>query len=223
MMRAMRQAALLAGKDLRIEASTRRTAGLVVVLGVLAVVVLGAGLGAERRGAAPAAALWVAYLFSGVLCFEKTMAVERLDGAMAALLMAPVGRGAIYAAKLIANLLLMLCVAAVITAAGVLFLGFDLSAAPGQFALITLMGMTGFAAIGTLLAAATGSSRLEGGLLALTAFPLALPLVMLCAQLTLRVFRDGVPCEAGDYAMLAAFDAVFVTAGWLLFEWVVEP
>jgi len=223
MMRVLRQIALLAGKDLRIEAGSGRTLGLVVVLGLLVVVVLGLGLGAERRGAAPAAVLWVAYLFSGVLCFEKTMAAERTDGALTALLLAPVDRGVIYLAKLTSNLVLMAGAAGVITIAGVVFFSFDLSAAPLEFAAITLLGMIGFAATGTLMAAATGSSRLEGGLLALMALPLALPLVMLCAQLTLRVFRDGGACGAADYATLAAFDAVFLTVGWLLFEWVIEP
>lgn len=57
----------------------------------------GAGLGpAARRGSAAATAvLWVAYLFAGVLCFEKTMAVERQDRALTGLLLAPVDRGVI--------------------------------------------------------------------------------------------------------------------------------
>ena len=45
MTRAMSQVATLVAKDLRIEARSRQTVGLVVVLGVLVVVVLGLGLG----------------------------------------------------------------------------------------------------------------------------------------------------------------------------------
>ena len=33
------------------------------------------------------AVLWVAYLFAGVLCFDKTMGLERQDGALAGLLL----------------------------------------------------------------------------------------------------------------------------------------
>jgi heme exporter protein B len=221
----IRQVGLLVAKDLRIEARTRQTVGLVVVLGVLIVVVLGLGLGTQHQGAglAATAVLWTAYLFSGVLCFEKTMAVERGDAALAGLMMAPIDRSVIFAAKFASNLALMACVATVITFAGVLFFGFDLSAAPGQFVLIISLGMVGFAAIGTLFSAMVSSSRLQGGLLALTVFPLALPLVISSTQLLLRVFRDGEPACGQALAVIIAFDMIFLTASWVLFEWVLEP
>jgi heme exporter protein B len=222
----IRQVGLLVAKDLRIEARTRQTLGLVVVLGVLIVVVLGLGLGTQQQGGAGLAAtavLWTAYLFSGVLCFEKTMAVERGDAALAGLMMAPIDRGVIFAAKFASNLALMVCVATVITFAGVLFFGFDLSAAPGQFVLIIGLGMVGFAAVGTLFSAMVSSSRLQGGLLALTVFPLALPLVISSTQLLLRVFRDGEPAGGQALAVIVAFDVIFLTASWVLFEWVLEP
>ena len=108
---ALQQFALLVAKDLRIEARSRQTIGLVIVLGVLVVTVLGLGLGTSNvAGFSATAVLWVAYLFSGVLCFEKTMAVERNDGVLAALLMAPLDRGLIYLGKLTSNLALMLAV-----------------------------------------------------------------------------------------------------------------
>jgi heme exporter protein B len=226
MTRAIRQVALLVAKDLRIEARTRQTLGLVIILGVLIIVVLGLGLGAQNGGAglAATAVLWTAYLFSGVLCFEKTMGVERGgDAALAGLMMAPIDRGVIFFAKLSSNLALMICVATVVTGAGVLLFSFDLSAAPVQFAAIMSLGMIGFAAIGTLFSAIVSSSRLQGGLLALTIFPLALPLVIASTQLLLRIFRDGERAGGQALAVIVAFDAIFLAASWVLFEWVLEP
>ncbi|MFO8015046.1 MAG: heme exporter protein CcmB, partial [Phycisphaerae bacterium] len=152
MSRVLRQTVWLTAKDLRIEARGRQTVGLVTVLGVLIVTVLGLGLGPQRRaaGADATAILWVAYLFAGVLCFEKTMSVEREEGALAGLLMAPVDRGVIYLSKLLSNLVLMLGLAAVITPVAVLLFGFDLSAAPLGFAVVMAISMVGFAAVGTL-------------------------------------------------------------------------
>ena len=226
MTRAMSQVVALVGKDLRIEARSRQTVGLVVVLGVLVVVVLGLGLGGSGAGGSAFAAtsvLWVAYLFSGVLCFEKTMGIERGDAAMAGLLMAPLDRGLIFVAKLVSNLVLMVAVACVVTPAGMLLFGFDLSAAPWTFVLVIGLAMTGFAAIGTLFSAVVSSSRLQGGLLALVVFPLALPLVITSTQLMLRVFRDGEAVGGQGLAVLVAFDVIFVVASWLLFEMVLEP
>ncbi len=224
MTRAIQQVGLLVGKDLRIEARSRQTVGLVVVLGILIVVVLGLGLGTQQgAGASATAVLWTAYLFSGVLCFEKTMGVERADAALSGLMMAPVDRSVIFFAKLISNLALMACVATVVTFAGVLFFSFDLSAAPWQFVGVMSLGLLGFAAIGTLFSAVVSSSRLQGGLLALTVFPLSLPLVISSTQLLLRIFRDGERAGGQALAVIVAFDAIFLVASWVLFEWVLEP
>lgn len=225
MTRVLRQIALVSGKDLRIEARSRQTLGLVVVLGVLIVVVLGLGLGPQQvaSGMAATAVLWVAYLFGGVLCFEKTMAVERHDGALAGLMLAPIDRGVIYAGKLVSNLALMVALALVVTPVAVVMFGFDLSAAPFGFAAIMAGGFIGFAAIGTLFAAAVSSSRLQGGLLALVVFPVSLPLVITSTQMMMRLFGDGEPLGMTGVPVLVAFDAIYLVVSWLVFELILEP
>jgi heme exporter protein B len=222
---AIGQIALLAAKDLRIEARGRQTIGLVVVLGVLIIVVLGLGLGAGRpvSGFAATAILWVAYLFGGVLCFEKTMSIERNDDALAGLLMAPIDRGVIFAAKLLANLALMAALAAVITPVALVLFRFDLSAAPLEFAVVMALGMVGFAAVGTLFAASVSSTRLAGGLLAMLVFPLSLPLVIISTQMMRGLFEAGKPLSGPGLAMLVAFDLIFLATSWLVFELVLEP
>jgi heme exporter protein B len=221
----LRQIGIMTAKDLRIESRSRQTVGLVTVLGILIVVVLGLGLGAQNNVAAfsATAVLWVAYLFSGVLCFEKTMAVERNDAVLAALLMAPVDRGAIYLSKLASNLILMFAVAAIVTPAGILFFGFDLSPAPFVFAAVMLLSILGFAAVGTLFAAVVSSTRLQGGLLAMMVFPIALPLVIASTQMMVHTFRDGQSPGVTGIGILLAFDLIFLTVSWLVFEWVLEP
>jgi heme exporter protein B len=222
--RVLRQIGLLAAKDLRIEARSRQTLCLVVVLGILVIVVLGLGLGTDERLAPyqATAILWVAYLFGGVLSFEKTMSVERQDGALAGLLLAPVDRGVIFAAKLLTNLALMLALAAAVTPVAIVLFDFDLSAAPGAFVTVMLLGMLGFAAVGTLFAAVTSSSRLAGGLLAIVVFPICLPLVITSTRLMIGVFRDGKELGGEGLAILAAFDAVYLVVSWLGFERVLE-
>ncbi|MHC4979939.1 MAG: heme exporter protein CcmB [Planctomycetota bacterium] len=225
MTRALRQVALLMAKDLRIEARGRQTMGLVVVLGILIIVVLGLGLGAGRpiSGFGATAILWVAYLFAGVLCFEKTFAVERSDDALAGLLAAPVDRGVIYLAKLLTNLVLIFALAVVITPVAIVLFRFDLSAAPISFAVVMLLGITGFAAVGTLFSAAVSSTRFQGGLLAMLVFPLSLPVVIVSTQLMRTVFEKGETLGGQGLATLGAFDIIFLVMSWLVFELVLEP
>ena len=223
--RTFSQVACLVAKDLRIEARNRQTIGLVAVLGILIVTVLGLGLGTQSNVSAfsATAVLWVAYLFAGVLCFEKTFAVERNDSVLAALLMAPIDRGVIYIAKLLSNLVLIVLVAAVVTPAGVLFFGFDLSSAPLTFAGVMALSIVGFAAVGTLFSAMISSSRLQGGFLAMMIFPITLPLVLVSTQLMMRTFRDNLPVSGSAIGVLVAFDLIFLTVSWLVFEWILEP
>jgi heme exporter protein B len=225
MTRAIDQFGMLVAKDLRIESRSRQTLSLVVVLGLLIIVVLGLGLGATNNvaGFSATAVLWVAYLFSGVLVFEKTMAIERSDSALAGLLMAPLDRGVIYLAKLAGNLALMLAVALVVTPAGILFFGFDLSKAPLTFCVVMLLSLIGFAAVGTLFSALVSSTRLQGGLLAMMVFPVTLPLVVASTQLMLRIFRDGASIGGGAVGIVIAFDAMFLAVSWAVFEYVLEP
>lgn len=225
MTQVIRQIALVSGKDLRIEARSRQTLGLVVVLGILIVVVLGLGLGPQQvtSGMSATAVLWVAYLFGGVLCFEKTMAVERHDGALAGLMLAPIDRGVIYAGKLLSNLALMAVLALVVTPVAVVMFGFDLSAAPFGFAAIMSGGFVGFAAVGTLFAAAVSSTHQQGGLLAMVIFPVSLPLVIATTQMMMRLFGEGDPLGGTGLAVLIAFDAIYLVVSWLVFELILEP
>jgi heme exporter protein B len=222
---ALAQLGMLAAKDLRIEARGRQTLSIVLVLGVLIVVVLGIGLGAGRPvdGFQATAILWVAYLFGGVLCFEKTMDVERRDDALAALLMAPIDRGVIYLAKLVTNITLMAGIALVVTPVAVLLFRFDLSAHFWGFALVMALGIVGFAAVGTLFAAAASSTRLQGGLLAMLVFPLCLPLVIASTQMMRDLFQGAGTLNTAGLALIAGFDILVLTVGWLVFELLLEP
>ncbi len=220
-----RQLACLVFKDLRIEARSRQTLGLMVMLGVLVVVVLALGLGPQQvqSPALATSVLWVACLFGGVLCFEKTMAIEREDGALAAVLLAPVDRGVLYLAKLISNLLLMAVLALVVMPVAVVLLQFDLGPHLGWFVALMALSFVGFAALGTMLAAATGGSRLQGGLLAIVVLPACLPLIVTTTQLSVRMFAEGLAPTASALGVLIAFDAIFLVVCWLVFELVVEP
>jgi heme exporter protein B len=118
---------------------------------------------------------------------------------------------------------LMLAVAAVITPVGILFFHFDLSSHFGGFLGIMGLSMLGFAAVGTLFAAVVSSSRLQGGLLAMVVFPLTLPLVVTSTRMTAQLYMGGGGADGKAFAVLLAFDLIFLVVSWIAFEWVIEP
>src|SRR5579863_337591 len=92
------------GKDLRLELRGGRSTLALVVLSLLILVVMVFALdysGGARSGAA-VGALWVALVFSGMLGATGALTAEAENGCLLGLLMSPVDRAVLYAAKLAA-------------------------------------------------------------------------------------------------------------------------
>ncbi len=117
----------------------------------------------------------------------------------------------------------MLALVVVITPVGLVLFRFNLSDHPYGFAITMSLGMLGYAAIGTLFSAATSSSSLQGGLLAMLVFPLTLPVVITSTLIMKQLFREGGELNLNGLAILAAFDIVALVGSWIVFELVLEP
>ncbi|MEX2217747.1 MAG: heme exporter protein CcmB [Phycisphaerales bacterium] len=225
-MRALADTLLLVRKDLLIEARARQGVVLATALGVLTVGLLAGGLGGGggAPGARVGAVVWAAYLFGGVLIFERTMAAERADDAVSAVLLSPVARGAVYAGKLLTNLVLLLALAAVVTPVGLVLMSAGVAGvgAAAELAWAVVLGLVGLAAAGTLLSGALSAGRLGGGALALLVLPLCAPLVLASTVQVMSVMGAGPAGGPPAGAVVVALDVLFIVTGWLLYGVVLE-
>ncbi len=221
-----RQLGALVARDLRAELRTREVLATTVVFPLLVLLVFRfafeVGDAVGLRAAAPGV-IWASALFASILSLTRSFATEREDDRLHGLLLAPVDRGTIYLAKLFANLLFLLLVQAVTLAAFALF--FNVSLLPGLRTLlpVVLLGSVGISAVGTLFAAMSVNTRAREALLPLLLFPALTPVLLAVLEYTRRSL--GAAPDGGGarwMATLIAYDLVFVTAGWLLFEHVVE-
>jgi heme exporter protein B len=80
----------------------------------------------------------------------------------------------------------------------------------------------GFAALATLFAAIAVRTRAREVLLPLLLLPLLVPLLIGAVSATRAMLEGGLAAAGDGLAVLAAFDVVFVVAGWLLFTYVVR-
>jgi len=211
-------------KDLRIEWRTRESLASVFVLGVLLLVVFTVAHDPEPE-AAPAlapAVLWVAFVFTGLLGVQRGFLLERENDCMSGLLSAPIDPAAIYAGKLLANVVLLGVTQAVVVPLVGLFLHVDLwGVLPGLVAVLGL-GNVGFASLATLFAAVATRTRAREVMLPLLLLPLLVPLLIGAVTATRAVLAGGLGAARDGIAVLVAFDVVFVVAGWLLFAYVVR-
>ncbi|HXG50761.1 MAG TPA: heme exporter protein CcmB [candidate division Zixibacteria bacterium] len=169
------------------------------------------------------ALLWLAFMFTGTLGLAQLFQPERDAGCLEALLLSPMDRGAFYFAKVCFTLILMVLVEiVVIPLFWILFNLESWTPVPLLF-LVTLLGTVGFCVLGTLFAAVTLRARAKELLLPLVLFPLMIPVILATIRCMEDVLRTG---ELGDGApwlrLLLGFDVIFLTAGILIFDRVLE-
>jgi len=212
----IRGAWLIAKKDLTVEARSRELAYTTLFFAVACVLVFAFAF-VDSDGnpipGAPAGILWVAVAFSGTLALGRTFERERQSETLRALLLAPIERAAVYLGKLLALLLLMLCVEAVIVPLIGFLFGAPIGAAPWLLAGLLLAGTVGFAAVGALFAAMLGRARSRDVLLPVLLYPITVPVVIAGVQGTQALFAAEPHFNSASVwlSMLVFFDAVFVT------------
>lgn len=208
-------------KDLLCEWRSRDRLPAMLVFSLLTVMVLRFSQPPGQASAGAPGLLWVAYVFAAVLGMNRGFALELENEALSGLALAPVDRGWIYLGKTLANGLL-LAVAQLTTAVcfAVLF-DVDLLAVALPFLGVALLGAVGLAAAGTLFAGISVRTRYREVMLPLLLFPLLVPLLVGAVQATADLLA-GEPVHAGAIQLLAVYDAVFLIASFLLFEYVLD-
>ena len=220
-------------KDIVTELRAKQVLPTMIVLGMLIVWILRivSEAASIERTVMASAALWIAFLFAGLLVQERSFAVEQQQDCINALLLTPVDVGTIFLSKLFVNVV-MLCIFEIIIVPVVLF-SFQLSIPDRWPALIgvLLLGNIGISSIGTLFSATV---QFSSSLLSIIVLVVLMPM-MIPATFTLLLIFGAVPKEltgtgalafVGDFntavGYLIAFDVVFTAAGWLLFGFVVQ-
>lgn len=216
-----RIAAILA-KDMLVELRTRQALLSMTLFSVLTVLLLAFAFEPTREETKfiGPGLLWIAFAFSGTIGLEHTLAVEREMGGMEGLLLAPMDRGVIYVAKLMANTLFMLLAEILTLPFFVVFFNADVVPMLPRLFLLNFVGTLGFCSVGTLLVAVTAKTRLKGVILPVLLFPVTVPVLLAAVEGTGAIFR-GEPI-ATPFKILVAFDLVFVTASFLTFGYALE-
>ncbi len=222
-MTVLRQAVAVAGKDLRIEVRGRYALGAVLPFAGTLLIAFGLSLGPGRallQQTAPGL-LWLAVLFASVLSIRRAYQAEGEDGALDGLALAPVDRAAIFLGKAaaVAVQLWALEVAIVLLVAGLF--GLSLGGSPLTLVAAFLLGTIGLSAVGSLFGVLEESPRAREAIVPLLVLPLATPILLAGVKAT-AIATAGRGGAGSWLGLLAAFDAVFLAAGTLVFGYLVD-
>jgi heme exporter protein B len=167
--------------------------------------------------------LWVTFTFAGILALSHSFVIEKDGECMQGLLLAPIDPGAIYLGKMLSNLTMMLGVEVILVPLSSLLFNYPISGKLPQLAAVLGVSTLGFAGVGTLLGAMTSRTRRAEVLLPLLLFSICVPIIIAAVQTTKVVMRGSPLSDAREWFIISiAFDAIFVTASYLTFEFVVE-
>ncbi len=218
--------AALTRKDLRVEARSRDTLPPMLAFAFTVALVLAFTLPDATRASAKVVAgfLWITVLFAGLIGFARTFEVEREEGALDALLLAPLDRSGIFFSKATANLIFLALVEVFLVPVFGLFFALDLSSWL-MLALVIVLVDIGFVTVGTLFASLASQTRSRELILPILALPVLVPAFIAGVELSANLFAgaglDAIAAR-GWFGILLFFDAVFLVVGALGFEFVID-
>ena len=218
-----RTAIAIAWKDLRAELRSRETVLGMAVFALLSVLLFSFSLELDKGGreASASGVLWVTLIFAGTLGLGRSLSRERDQNNLDGLMLLPTDRSAIFFGKLISNFVTMGAVAVLLLPFVSILL--DTSFFRPLFAVILILGILGYAGVGTLIASISVYSRGREVLLPVLLLPIALSILIPAVRAT-RGLLQGIPFDEMVvwFNLLFATNGIYLTLAYMLFEYVVE-
>ena len=211
-------------KDLRLEGRSRYAVNALGMFVAATLVLVLFAVGNQPVGErVQAALLWIVVVFAAAVGMGRAFVAEEERGTTLLLQLHAPG-SAVYAGKLLFNVLLIGAMVALAGAGFWLLLGLDVRS-PGLFWAVLGLGSLGLAGATTLLSALIARTGGSGPVLAVLAFPLLIPLLLsgvVATQRALLVGPEGGAWAASvdELVALFAYAGATVTASVLLFDYV---
>jgi heme exporter protein B len=219
-----RDASLVAGKDLRIEARSRVATNQIAPFAVLVLVLFAFALDPDRGVLARAAPglFWVAVLFASLLAIQRSFAIESADNARDGLRLSGLDPAGIFLGKAGAVALQLLALELLLGAFVVLLYDVELRGAV-LIAVTAVTATAGLAAAGTVYGMLSAGLRVRETLLPLLLLPVVAPVLLGATRATEAALDIGTAAEAWPWVrLLGVFAVIYVTFGVLAFGTLLE-
>jgi heme exporter protein B len=167
--------------------------------------------------------LWLAIMSSSTLLLAQSFQQEVEAGAIEGLILLPVPPAALYYAKALANLLLLLFLGLVMLPVSAVLFDLSWSGSLLQLLLVIALGSAGIVAPGTLYAAMTARLSSQQVVLPLLLFPLVVPPILAAVKATDLILEgDAMNQLPAWLGLLVAFDAIYWSLSGVLFGKVLD-
>jgi heme exporter protein B len=213
-----RDALLVAGKDLRIEARSRVALWQVLPFALLVLLLSAFALGpssAVLKSAAPGL-FWLAVLFSTVLATQRSFAIESGEGTRDGLRLSGIDPAGIFLGKA-AAIAVQLAVLQVVLWGGLTLL-FGVRVHTAWLAVAaSLLATVGLSSAGVIYGALSAGLRVRETLLPLLVLPIVAPVLLAGSRAWSAALSGPVSAGTGWLRVLGPFAAVYLVVGVVLY------
>jgi heme exporter protein B len=220
----IRAAGILLGKELRLEFRSRELLSATIIFALVVVVLFSFAFdptASESRRFGPGL-LWIAFLFAGSLMLNPSFSREQANETLDALRLAPISPFAILLGKMLANFIFMSLAEFILVPVFAVLYNISLAGIVGRLVLVLMLGTVGLTVTGTVFSAVSAHARMRELLLPLLLLPILTPLLIAAVESSASLFQEQPALDATWVAFLAGFDIVFLTASWLLCDYLLE-
>ena len=211
-------------KDIVIEWRNKETVSSMFMFGVLTLVIFNYAFdptGMDRSLISPGV-LWVAFTFAGIIGLNRSLSMEIDNECLQGLLLAPLTRGDLYLGKVASNFAFMMTAELLMFPPFVILNNLRISVQLLEIAGVAVLGTLGFVAVGTILSTISAHTRMKEVILAILQIPLTVPVILMSVSSTRMIMEQESAGISARLSILGAFSIVYLTASYLLFEYVVE-
>lgn len=219
-----RAASIVLAKELRLELRTRQLLSATLVFALIVIVMFSYAFDptpAESRRYGPGL-LWIAFLFAGSLMLHPSFAREQAGDTMDALRLSPISSFAILLGKMAANFVFLAAAEVILVPIFSVLYDVPLAGILGRLTLVLALGTLGLVIAGTVFAAISTHARMRELMLPLLLLPVLAPLLVAAVQATRALLADPPSLDSAWVVFLAAFDVIFMTASWLVCDFLLE-
>lgn len=167
--------------------------------------------------------LWVAILFSGTIGLNRSFMLEKENGCLQGLILAPVDRTALYFGKMISNLIFFLIMEAFLLPLFMVFFNVDLVSHLLPLLFVIFIGTLGFCSIGTLLSSLSSNLKTREIMLPILLYPLMVPVVIGAVRMTSQVLLGKPLSEMMNWIGLTlCFDIIYIGVSIMTIDHILE-
>jgi heme exporter protein B len=214
-------------KDIAVESRNKESVSSMFMFGVLTMVVFNYTFdptGFDRSLISPGI-LWVAFTFAGVIGLNRSFGMEMDNDCLQGLLLAPLSRGDLYLGKVASNFIFMMAAELMVMPAFVILNNVRFNLQIVEIIGVAVIATIGFVSVGTILSMISAQTRMREVMLAILQIPLSVPIILMAVSSTGIIMNqetDGLAGLSSRLSILGAFSIVYLTASYLVIDYVVE-